>query len=104
MADDDRTRSRAVLELSRVTRLKGRGDAALPTGLSEVRHARQLRDRHGLRESELAANDAPVLRASRLARTSPYVSQNTGFSCVDGENMAEMRRDDDTTVTRSSQH
>ncbi|MDP9324205.1 MAG: hypothetical protein M3P13_11275, partial [Acidobacteriota bacterium] len=33
MADDDRTRCRAVLELSRITRLKGRGDAAQPAGL-----------------------------------------------------------------------
>jgi hypothetical protein len=33
MADDDGTRYRAVLELSRITRLKGGGDAALPTGL-----------------------------------------------------------------------
>ena len=33
MADDDRSRCRAVLELSRVTRLKGRGDAAQPAGL-----------------------------------------------------------------------
>ena len=33
MADDDRSRYRAVFELSRVTRLKGRGDVALPAGL-----------------------------------------------------------------------
>jgi len=33
MADDDRNRYGAVLELSRVTRLKGRGDATLPAGL-----------------------------------------------------------------------
>ena len=30
MADDDRSRCRVVLEPSGVTRLKGRGDAALP--------------------------------------------------------------------------
>ena len=36
MADDDRSRYRAVFELSRITRLKGRGDAALPAGLREV--------------------------------------------------------------------
>jgi hypothetical protein len=35
MADDDRTRCRAVLELPRITRLKGRGDAALPASLPE---------------------------------------------------------------------
>ena len=35
MADDDRSRCSAVLELSRVTRLKGRGDAALPAGLPD---------------------------------------------------------------------
>ena len=34
MADDEGTRCRAVLELSRVTRLKGRGDTTLPTGLT----------------------------------------------------------------------
>ena len=33
MADDDGTRYRAVFDLSRITRLKGRGDAALPAGL-----------------------------------------------------------------------
>ena len=34
MADDDGTRCRAVLELSRITRLKGRGDTTLPSGLA----------------------------------------------------------------------
>ncbi len=33
MADDDQTRSRAILELSPVTRLKGRGDVAPPADL-----------------------------------------------------------------------
>jgi hypothetical protein len=33
MADDDRNRYGPVLELSHVTRLKGRGDATLPAGL-----------------------------------------------------------------------
>ena len=36
MADDDRSRCRAVLELSRITRLKGRGDAPLPSVLSAI--------------------------------------------------------------------
>jgi hypothetical protein len=44
MADDDGTRYRAVLELSRITRLKGRGDAALPAGLPAAQLAQIPRD------------------------------------------------------------
>ena len=43
MADDDRTRCRAVLlELSRITRLKGRCDAAQPAASVRVAGARRL--------------------------------------------------------------
>src|SRR5712671_6132859 len=34
MADDDWSRCRAVFDLSRITRLKGRGDVAPPAGLA----------------------------------------------------------------------